>query len=113
MATDLLWQFVVRAQQLYDESAQHFHSLGDEHCAGRATRSLAWAHYEAGDLERACAVNEENLRHARTIDDKLLEGVALVSIADCAVDEDRVEEAATLMKDTKLLSRTHGSRVGR
>ena len=67
----------MRAQQLYDESAQRFHSLGDEHYAGRATRSLAWAHYEAGDLERARAVNEENLRHARTIDDKLLEGVAL------------------------------------
>ncbi len=88
-----------RAQQLYDESAQRFHSLGDEHYAGRAGRSLAWAHYEAGDLERARAVNEENLRHARTIDDKLLEGVALVSIADCAVGEDRFEEAAALMKE--------------
>jgi tetratricopeptide (TPR) repeat protein len=89
-----------KAQQLYDESASGFRDCGDQHYALRATRSLAWAHHEGGNLDTAREITEENLRQARATHDDLLEGVALSNLADYAIDEGRPEDAISLLRES-------------
>jgi predicted ATPase/DNA-binding SARP family transcriptional activator len=89
-----------KAQQLYDESASGFRDCGDQHYALRATRSLAWAHHEGGNLETAREITEENLRQARATHDELLEGVALSQLGDYAMDEGRLDDAFSLLSES-------------
>jgi ATP/maltotriose-dependent transcriptional regulator MalT len=70
--------------------------------------SHAWAYYEVGDLERARELAEDNLRQARATHDELLEGVALSSLVDFAVDEGRLEDAVSMLKESHRILRDLG-----
>ena len=99
------------ARRLYGESAQRFRDCGDHHYALRATRSLAWAYYEAGDLQHAREITEDNLRQARETHDDLLEGTALSNLADYATQEGRVVEAVSLLSESQRLLRSVDDRL--
>lgn len=105
--TLLMYAYVVgqegnwpRAQQLYDESARRFRACDDQHYALRATRSLAWAHREGGDLDRARGIDEDLLRQARALNDPLLEGVTLSHLADYATADGRLDDAISLQSES-------------
>jgi predicted ATPase len=93
------------AQQLYAESARGFQECGDEHYALRATRSVGWAHYEGGDLDRAREIIEENLRQANAAHDEYIQGVSLRQLAEIAVDERRFEDAVSMLTESYRISR--------
>jgi ATP/maltotriose-dependent transcriptional regulator MalT len=88
-----------RAQQLFGESVQRFRDLGDEHYEMRAARAHAWAYYEGGDLERSRELYEEILPRARATHHEFVEAIALSILADIAVDEGRVADAVSLLKE--------------
>ena len=94
-----------RAQQLFGESVQRFHGLGDEYYALRAARAHAWAYYEAGDLERSRKLYEDILPRARATHHELVEAIALFSLAEIAADEGRVADAVPLLKESHRILR--------
>jgi predicted ATPase/DNA-binding SARP family transcriptional activator len=93
------------AQQLYAESARGFRECRDEHYALRATRSLGWAYYEGGDLEHARQLFEENLRQAIAAHDEYIQGFSLSQLADIAVDEQRFEDAVSMLTESYRILR--------
>ncbi len=94
-----------RAQQLFEESVQGFRDLGDEHYAMRAARAHAWAFLEGGNLERARELFEDILRQARVTQHEFVEAIALCQLADIAVDEGRVADAVSLLKESHRIFR--------
>jgi predicted ATPase/DNA-binding SARP family transcriptional activator len=94
-----------RAQQLFEESVQGFRDLGDEHYALRAARAHGWAYYEGGDLERARELFEYILRQTRVTQHEFAEATALCLLADIAVDEGRVADAVSLLKESQRIFR--------
>ena len=94
-----------RAQQLFGESVQRFHGLGDEYYALRAARAHAWAYYEGGDLERSRKLYEDILPRARATHHELVEAIALFSLAEIAADEGRVADAVPLLKESHRILR--------
>ena len=93
------------AQQLYAESARGFQECGDEHYTLRASRSVGWAYYEGGDLQRARDVIEENLRQANAAQDGYMQGVSLRQLAEIAVDERRFEDALSMLTESYRIVR--------
>ena len=71
----------------------------------RAARAHGWAHYEAGDLERARELFEDILGQTRVTPHELVEAIALSQLADIAVDEGRVEDAVSLLKKSHRILR--------
>ena len=94
-----------RAQQLFGESVQRFHGLGDEHYELRAARAHAWSYYEGGDLERSRKLYEDILPRARSTHHELVEAIALFSLAEIAADEGRVADAIPLLKESHRILR--------
>ena len=92
------------AQQRFDESARLFGDLGDEHNALSATRRLAWTHEELGDLERAQALHEDNLRRARATHADLIEAESLGVLAQYALNEGRIGEAVPMLTEAHRAS---------
>ena len=99
---------MARAQQLYEESAQAFDHLGDEHSALTAYRGLAWACISLGDPERGRALHEENLRRARALSNERIEAITLGALAMLALQEGRVEEVVPMLKESHRLHRKIG-----
>ena len=91
---------LVRAQQLYWESAGVFRELGDEHSALLVTRNLASIYAYLGDDERSRALYEDNLRRARATHNDRMEASTLGALATIALDEGRVEDAASMLKSS-------------
>jgi predicted ATPase len=94
-----------RAQQLFEESVRGFRDLGDEHYALRAARAHGWSFYEGGDLERARELFEDILRQVRVTRHEFAEANALSMLADIAVDEGRVADAVSLVKQSHRIFR--------
>jgi predicted ATPase/DNA-binding SARP family transcriptional activator len=92
-----------RAQQLFGESVQRFRGLGDEYYELRAARAHAWSYYEAGDLERARELYEDILPRARATHHEFVEAIALSMLADIAVDEGRVADAVSMLKESQRI----------
>ena len=88
-----------RAQQLLLECIPLYGDLGEEHAAIEAVRDLAWTYEEIGDLARARALYEEGLHRARAQGNTRLEARLLGGLAIVAVDEGRVEDARSLLKE--------------
>ena len=93
-----------RAQQLFDESAQTFRRLGDDHSMLLVTRSLAGL-VEPG---RARALHEENLRVARETANPRIEASTLGALAMIAVDDDRLDDAVVMLGESLRLHRATG-----
>ena len=97
----------VAAKQLFEESSRALLELDDEH-AGLATFNLAWMCAEVGDLERAQALHEENLRRARAAGDRAIEAVSLDSLAYYAGEAGRVDDALSMVKESLRIHRDLG-----
>jgi predicted ATPase/DNA-binding SARP family transcriptional activator len=89
-----------RAQQLYEESVRVFREHGDEHSALLVTRNLASIYAYLGDHERSRALYEDNLRRARATHNDRMEASTLGALATIALDEGRVEDAASMLKSS-------------
>jgi predicted ATPase len=100
------------AHRLFDESAELFGELGDEHNVLLATRMVAWMHNELGDRQRARAVHEENLGRARALRNRGLEATTLGALASYAIDEGRVDDAGSLSTGSLRIYAELGSRSG-
>lgn len=94
-----------RAQELFGESVERFRVLGDEHYELRAARAHAWSYYEAADLDRSKELYEDILSRARATHHEFVEAIALGQLADIAVDEARVAEAISLLKESHRILR--------
>jgi predicted ATPase/class 3 adenylate cyclase len=88
-----------RAQELLLECIPLYGELGEEHAAVEAVRDLAWTYEEIGDLARARELYEDGLRRARGQANMRLEARLLGGLAIVAVDDGRVEEARSLLKE--------------
>jgi ATP/maltotriose-dependent transcriptional regulator MalT len=99
---------LVKTQQLFEESIRTFRELGDEHSTLLVTRSLAATCARLGDHQRARALHEENLRRARATRNKRIEASTLGALADIAVNEDRVEEASSMLEASLRVHRGLG-----
>ena len=86
------------AQALFEESVRVFRELGDEHSALLVSRNLAGIYEELGDRRRARALCEDNLRRARATHNERIEASMLGALATIALDEGRVEDAASMLK---------------
>lgn len=89
-----------RAEQLFGESVRRFRDIGDEHYALRAARAHAWAYWEGGDLESAGKLYEVILCEARATHHKLVEAIALSSLAEIAADDGRLADAASMLEQS-------------
>ena len=89
-----------RGKQLYEESARVFRELGDEHSALLVTRNLAATYAGLGDGERARELYEDNLGRARATQNDRVEASMLGALAMIALDEGRVEDAASMLKSS-------------
>jgi predicted ATPase len=96
------------AEGLIGQSMLLFRELGDGRNALEASRFLAWAYSELGDLARARALNEDNLRQARALGDLQIEGRVLSSLASYALDEGRGRDAGRMLKDAFRVNRQLG-----
>jgi hypothetical protein len=94
-----------KAQQLYGESVQRFRDLGDEYYELRAARAHAWSYYEDGELGRSRELYEDILPRARAAGHELVEAIALSMLADIAVDEERVADAISPLKESHRILR--------
>jgi tetratricopeptide (TPR) repeat protein len=93
---------------LYDESIRAFRALGDEHSALLATRHLAFAHEALGERAEARALHEQNLAHARSTGNQRMEASSLGALADYAMEEERVDDAIALLRDSLRIHRELG-----
>ena len=87
------------------ESAGIFQELGDEHHALEATRILAWAHESLGDLDRARAIHEENVRRARAIGDDFVEARTLATLGQYRLEAGDVDAAIPFFVESHRLHR--------
>ncbi|MBA3347965.1 MAG: winged helix-turn-helix domain-containing protein [Actinobacteria bacterium] len=91
------------AAELYESSIRVFRELGDEHSALLATRHLAGARAELGDVDRARALHEDNLARARASGNERIEASTLGALAEHALRDDRFEEASSLLEKSLAL----------
>jgi predicted ATPase/class 3 adenylate cyclase len=91
------------ALPILEASVQTFREVGDERRVMWGTRTLAWAHAELGELRAARALYEDALRQARAAGNRLFEGVVLGSLSWLATVEGRIEECATLMRQSLVI----------
>jgi tetratricopeptide (TPR) repeat protein len=91
------------AQRLCEESARAFTKLGDEHYALMASGNLAWTYINLGDRERGVALNEDVLRRARAVSNERLEALSLGSAASFAIEDGRIDEAVSILKESHRL----------
>jgi predicted ATPase len=103
---------LARAQQLFDESARQFCELGDQHLMLVATRMLAWMCYRLGDRERGRALHEDNLLRARALRNEHIEASTLGALAMIAVDEGRVDDAVSMLRESHRIDRDLGDPHG-
>ena len=88
---------------LLEESVQRFRDLGDEHWVMQTSGRLAWSYDKLGDLPRARAIHEDNLRRARVHGDRFLEAKALAVLAQFELEADRVGPALPMLRDAHAI----------
>jgi tetratricopeptide (TPR) repeat protein len=98
-----------RAQPLYEESVRVFRELGDEHSAVLVSRNLAATYDSLGDRQRARALYEENLRRARATSNERMQASMLGALATIALEEGRLEDADTMLKERSYPQRARRS----
>jgi predicted ATPase len=97
------------ARPLLEESVRGFKALRDDHWEMQASRRLAWAYEELGDLERSRAIHNENIRRARELGDTFIEARSLAVLGSFELEAGRVETAIPLLEESY---RIHGDRPG-
>jgi predicted ATPase/class 3 adenylate cyclase len=94
-----------KAPPYLEESAGLFHELGDEHNALEATRILAWSQESLGDLDRARAIHEENVRRARAVGDAFVEARTLATLGQYRLGAGDVDGAIPFFVESHRLHR--------
>jgi predicted ATPase len=94
-----------KAPPYLEESAGLFHELGDEHNALEATRILAWSQESLGDLDRARAIHEENVRRARAVGDVFVEARTLATLGQYRLEAGDVDGAIPFLVESHRLHR--------
>ena len=85
------------ARTRFEDSLEVFRELGDEHFTLLATQQLAWMCEELGDMNRGRILREEVLELARAAGNQRMEAMALQGLAFHAWEEDRFEDALSLI----------------
>jgi predicted ATPase len=91
------------ARALYEEAAELFRELGDDHMLLATIRGLAWATIEVGDLERGRALHEENLQRARALGNRRIEAVTLGALSTDYIAEGRMDVALPMLLESHRL----------
>ena len=88
-----------------EEAAAAYRAIGDEQFTLYVDRTRAFAHHRLGDLDRARALHEETLRRARGLGNQLAVSNTLGSLAAIAVDQRRLSDAISLMRENDAILR--------
>jgi len=73
---------------------------------------LAWMCYRLGDREHGRALHEDNLRRARALGNEHIETSTLGALAMIAVDQGRVDDALSMLKESHRINRDLGDPIG-
>jgi len=68
--------------------------------------------YRLGDRERGRALHEDNLRRARALGNEHIEASTLGALAMIAVDDGRVDDAISMLKESHRIHRDLGDPIG-
>jgi predicted ATPase/class 3 adenylate cyclase len=85
------------AERLLGDAVRGFESLGADHAAIWARRSLAFACLAQGKAELGRAVHEQNLERARALGNRRAEATILGALALLAANEGRIDDALDLL----------------
>jgi predicted ATPase len=96
------------AQRLFEESADAFAALGDEHWALWATRMVAFMCFERGDRARARELHEDVVRRARATGDDSMAATSLGALAEYDLYEGQVERALPMLVESTRIYRELG-----
>jgi predicted ATPase len=91
------------ARDLYEDAAELYGELGDEHMLMVAIRSLAWASLELGDDERGRALHEQNLRRARALGNIRVEAITLGALSTYQIEDGRLDIALPMLLESHRL----------
>jgi predicted ATPase/class 3 adenylate cyclase len=91
------------ARMLYEEAAELFRRLGDDHMLMVTIRGLAWACMSLGDVDRGRTLHEENLQRARALGNTRIEGITLGALSTLYIDEGRLDVAWPMLVESHRL----------
>ena len=91
------------ARDLYEDAAELYSEVGDEHMLMVATRSLAWACLELGDAERGRALHEENLQRAHALGNTRVEAITLGALSTYHIEDGRLDIALPMLLESHRL----------
>jgi hypothetical protein len=91
------------ARVFYEEAAELYGELGDEHMLMVTVRGLAWACLELGDAERGRALHEENLQRARALGNTRIEAITLGALSTLHIEEGRLDVALPMLLESHRL----------
>ena len=97
-----------RALELFAESSRAFGELGDEDNLLMATSNSAWMHTQLGRVERGRELNQEVLVRARKLGNERSEAHALSQLAMYYLDQDRLENAPTMLRQAIRIDQKFG-----
>jgi predicted ATPase len=91
------------ARAFYEDAAELYGELGDEHMLMVTIRGLAWACLELGDAERGRALHEENLQRARALGNTRIEAITLGALSTEYIEEGRLDVALPMLLESHRL----------
>jgi len=91
------------ARVFYEEAADLFRRLGDEHMLMVTIRGLAWACMSLGDVDRGRTLHEENLERARALGNTRIEAVTLGALSTLYIDDGRLDVARPMLVESHRL----------
>jgi predicted ATPase len=91
------------ARTFYEEAAELFRELGDEHMLMVTIRSLAWACLMLADVERGRTLHEENLQRARALGNTRIEAITLGALSTLYIEEGRFDVALPMLLESHRL----------
>jgi predicted ATPase/class 3 adenylate cyclase len=103
LATAASLEDMAAAQTLYEEAAELFRELGNEHMLMLTIRGLAWATISLGELERGRALHEENLQRAHALGNTRLEAVTLGALSTYHIEDGRLDLALPMLLESHRL----------
>jgi tetratricopeptide (TPR) repeat protein len=101
-----------QGRELLAEAVRLFDELGDEYYMLETRRRLAWMYQNLGDVDRARAMHDENLRRARLAGNEQLVGTTSGVLAGFAMNAGRLEDALELLRDAIGIHRKLGDILG-
>ena len=82
-----------------EEAAAIYESIGDQQSTLGVDRTRGFAHHRLGDFDRARELHEKSLQRARDLGNQMAVANLLGSLAALAVDQRRISDAISLMRE--------------